>query len=148
MFPFCIRIAVGNPPRRPTLYQPVFLDGSLPMALRQFTVTLSPVNPSDNVTLRTLFVSDNANPPTVTPFALTPDETTFTGGVDDTTMPGSCYLVDTNGAGDSSPSASVPLVPPPAPPPPAVPAQPSILSIVWDSPPPSARGACTPRRFR
>ena len=97
--------------------------------IRTFTVSLSPVVPTDNVRERHFHQSDNTNTEKV--FLLDPTVTSFAGQIDEAVAPGSYYLIDVNDAGSSAPSPSKTLAPTPTPPPGNVPTTPTVGDAVW-----------------
>lgn len=97
--------------------------------IRTYTVTLSPVVPTENVKERHFHQADNTGAEKV--FLLDATAVSFAGTIDDTLTPGSYYLIDVNDAGSSAPSPSKTLVPPVVPPPGKVPTTPTVGDAVW-----------------
>ena len=107
--------------------------------IREYTATLSAVDPADDVIRREFHQFDGQQ--NEIRMILDPADTTVTGSIDDGFGNGSCYLIDYNAAGPSDPSPAVALVPdsPPPPPPAGVPKAPTVLAVDWGQPQPGRR---------
>jgi hypothetical protein len=130
-------ILFGDPPVRPALYRPYWeLNGGDLMAANTLFVPISPVNPSDNVTGRTVTQTDSTGASLT--FLYDPTVVMHTASADDSLTPYTFTCVDTNAVGNSLPSTPVTLGPP-TPPPPAVPATPVMGTPQWGTPPSGSR---------